>query len=128
MNKYNLIRFFRIFQLLLLIPPGILYYLGGKKMGVMRYAYFINREISKNLLTEKSIKFILIIVILSIIIFMVKTFKYKEKKYFYAIGISVFMLLLIKFNLFPSEMIHHVILLFSLFIFGIELIILKLKK
>lgn len=97
-------------------------------MGVMRYAYFINREISKNILTEKSIKFILIIVILSIIIFMVKIFKYKETKYFYAVSISVFTLFLIKFNLFPSEMIHHVILLFSLFIFGIELIILKLKK
>lgn len=128
MNKFSLIRFFRILQLLFLVPPVLLYYLGGKKMGVMRYAYFINREISKNILTEKNIKFILIIVILSIIIFMVKTLKDRNTKYFYAIGIAIFTLLLMKLNLFPSEMIHHVILLFSLFIFGIELIILKLKK
>lgn len=121
---------FRIFQLLSIIPCTVLIYLGSRKMGVMRYNYFIDREISEIILTEKTLDLIFFIFILSIIIFVFKTLKYKTKAYTIALLLSMIAIVIMKFKLLSSRVIPipHVVILSIIILFLIELIILMFKK
>lgn len=99
-------------------------------MGVMRYNYFIDREISEIFLTERILDLIVFIFILSIINFILKTVKYKTKTYIVALVLSIISVVTIRFELFSNKIIpiYHVVILSLIAIFLIELIILRLKK
>ncbi|MGL5054310.1 MAG: hypothetical protein ACRC54_01320 [Fusobacteriaceae bacterium] len=130
MKKNIFIIIFRLFQLLSIIPCAALIYFGSRKMGVMRYNYFIDREISEIFLTERILDLIVFIFILSIINFILKTVKYKTKTYIVALVLSIISVVTIRFELFSNKIIpiHHVVILSLIAIFLIELIILRLKK
>lgn len=130
MKKNIIIIIFRVFQLLCTIPCTLLIYFGSRKMGVMRYNYFIDREISEIFLTEKILELIVFIFILSIIIFISKTIKYKTNIYAIGLLLSMISILIIRFELFSDKIIpiHHVVILSLIIIFFIELIILIFKN